>query len=1156
MLRASKAVRASGSGLSASLRLPPGQIRFVSTKLIQPKFRGKKAATRQTTYQPTDGSWDPQKAMAAEMSENKRKWLLAREKTKFGKLTKKLAELKKNSKPEEPKPVPMTQEQRELLDLIQAPLLTGNDFKNANRNFLNHKLGESSATATTTATGADVSPDSPEAIRAWERSHPDGICDRHVYRARLEDLEELEVAQKCMDPSSGKTPSVFNDRGNNLRRTVTAFFKQRNEDRKGRSNNLPRLQQLNMNARFESLKNLLLKGLEEETQFLIEQEKIYKARLESLSSLSEGQDKLAPADFDHFKKLQLEHAYSQTEIMDVLVEMGHIVASDNFNNLVRPAIMKHMVTDGSDMVHLLNLKHPGAMPVRVKYETFLARQGGNLGFISAAVTDGKRVFVQYRKEVVVYPFYKLSAGDLVELVKNVVISEIARIRKEYGVDEDELLAQLQIMADRGENYLQFYPQKPASEVDEVTGLPIEDESTAAEEDTLEYSFFKIHELEKEKFYATKSAVKLKLGLAEALENDEHFESVADAAQKPTRTSYEEVAAQIDDMRPASVLVARKTWDDITVALENNVLVGDLRTYVRDWSKTNKVRLPSGPLTKPVLLEVLRDTVWKLKLVDSVHDNTVTQTFRLTELQKIFLFKYHFQLVQLWVSRGADVSFSADANDQIEVTGTDKIVKMVNVTLSQFKSRITCVELEMDRSDLKKMTPALWKSLQEYTDTYIENEDGSVLVYHLGNAHKKTELLKRYIQCYSESSGTSPAPSLYQTNSEIVEKSAYFARAVSHELPWYLRHEKKWARWREIHGSDYMVETQEPEVTLTSSGKTETVSADRPLQNIISETLISSLESSAGEVVTQDADEVVESADQRKFDEKTAQKALLNGLVEPFDPAANNVAPTVYEKVSISATLGHMVSPMDSTRGTRGALDLSKKAQKGTHFSGSVPFVNEKLRSMFPKSKPGAQDRYKMIVHCYPVDDTSAPPLQIEAVNMIQDEKKKFKYPPASIYATLRQADLLVSLPSSSSDIKYTARSRQKLLPSHDFLQAWESWFRVSKNPDEFPRDFKININGENTEYRCVYTVYAHHDEYPLMTYDRVNDATAGVVMHKHIAGGVMCGVRNEVSLDTIWRNYKVDTEEESQETSNALLSEFVRNSLKFVDSLDAESIPL
>ncbi|SEI32508.1 YALIA101S02e19196g1_1 [Yarrowia lipolytica] len=1142
MLRASKAVRVSRSGLSESLRMLPPQVRSVSTQLVRNSGAKRKTATN-TVAKQRPAKWGSRKPTPAQIEESKQQWLAAREKAKFGKLAAKLAEMKSARQQKQPddgrqKVDPVTPEQRQLLDLIQGPLVTVQGDAKAHRNFL-------------TSTLRRITPYVDEGGSSLiEKGRFDFITGRHVVKSQLEDLCNLDDAQKSLDPASHRIPLVFDDRGNALRLSVTGFFKLRNETRKGRYT-LPLLQQINMPVRFESHRDLLLKVLEEEVQFQIEQEKIYQARLESLKSLSEGKEKLSEEDVARYKEIQQTHVSAQSEILRVLAKMGHIVACDNFDALLKPAILQHIITDGSETVHLLNLKDPLSRSIKINYNKFLSREGGQLDLPQAAVTDGTRVYAKYAKGVVVFPFYKLSGVQLIEILKKVVFAEFERIRTQYGIEEDELMAQLQIMADRGDNYLKFYPEKPISAVDEVTGLVLDETAgAAAEDDELKISFFKIHETEKEKYFSTKAAVRTDMGLPE--EQESEFESVSTAVQNST---YEDVVSELERLRPESIVVARKTWDGISQTIEKNILVDDLRQYIRDWSKENKIPFPTTRLLKADLIHLLRDRVWKITLTDSVPNNVVSQTFKLSELQKIFLFKYHYQLVQLWVTRGAEVSFADEKNDEIVVSAPEKILRMVSVTLSQFGSRITCAKLDMTKSQLSNMTPELWKSLQESTETHIVHTDSDVLVYYLGNAQKKTKLLSRYIRAMSPQGHFSQSI-IYQTNPESVDKSAFFPRAVSHEQPWYQRVIKKWARWREIHGSDYLSNTQEPKLSLVSSSGVSDLPSDLSLQNIISDTLITQLEALPSSIVTQDASQVVDSADQRQLSDRLAHKAILAGVVEPYDPAANNVAPTVYEKVSISATLGQLVHANKSTRDSRGSLDVSTiDPVRDVHFSGSVPFVNEKLRTMFPKSRPGAQDRYKMVLHCEPMSSTDAPPIQIEAVNMTRNEQM-FKYPPPSIYAVTRQTNLLVSLPSINSDMMYSARSRQKLLPSANLLHAWEVFFSKASRQVQYPPEFEINVNGENTAYRCVSVVYARHDEYPVLSFDNTNEATAGVVMHRNIAGGDMCGVRNEVSVETIWRDYKVATEDESQLKSDSLLDDFVGNSLKFMDSLDAESVPL
>lgn len=1146
MLRASKVVRASGSGLSTSLWVQAAQTRAVSTQLVRDTGFKRKPATKPPAKK--NAKWEPRKPPGAGKDD---KTISTRGKSKFGKLAAKLAEMKNAQKAKQkqdgPAVDPVTPEQRQLLDLIQGPLVTAQDFKSAHKNFLTNSLRRSTPFA-----------ESAEGASFLEKGVFDGISGRHTILSQLEDMDNLDDAQKCVGPASGEIPAVFNDLGDSLRDTVTQFFDTRG--RRGASKPFI-VQQINMPVRFHSQKKLLLKVLEEEAQFLIEQEKIYLARLESLQSLSEGKEKLSEDDRARYEEIQLTHATAQTEVSEALAEMGHVVVADNFNTLMKPAILKHILTDGSETVHAMNLNDPNGRTIRMRYSQFLARVNGKLGLPRAAVTDGKRVYAKYsNQDVVVFPFYRLSGVQLTDILKNVVFAEFERIRTQYNIDEDELVTQLQIMADRGENYIKFYPNKPVNAVDEITGLALDEPPAAAveEEDQLEFTFFKINETEKEKYFATKSAVRLNMGLPEVQEAD--FESVSGASAGAKASSYEDVVAELEKLRPESIMVARKTWENVSQTIERNILVEDLRQYIRDICQKKKIPLPNGRLLKADLIDLLRDRVWNVRLTDSLKDkdNIVSKTFKLTEIQKVFLFKYHFQLVQLWVTRGADVSFAGGQNnDEIAVSAPENTLKMVSVTLSQFGSRITCAKLDMTKSQLSNMTPELWKSLQETTETHVvRTDDGEVLLYYLGNAQKKAKIVKRYIQTM-EPQGRFSQSIIYQTNRESVNKSAFFPRAVSHEQPWYQRVIPNWARWREIHGSDYLVNTEQPRLSLvSSSGDVSELAADQPLQNIISDTLITQLEAIPSEIVTQDPSEVVETSDQRNLTEKIAQKAVLAGVVEPFDPASNNVAPTVYEKVSISATLGHLVHANKSTRGSRGSLDVSKiDPVQDVHFTGSVPFVNEKLRSMFPKARPGAQDRYKMVLHCEPVSSADAPPIQIEAVNMSRDESM-FKYPPPSIYAVTRQTNLLVSLPSINSDMMYTARSRQKLLPSPDFLHAWTAFFSKVSPKVQYPPEFEINVNGDNTAYRCVTVVYSRHDEYPVLSFDSANEATAGVVMHRHVAGGDMCGVRNEVSVETIWRDYKLETEEESQQTSDALLDEFVGNSLKFMDSLDAESVPL
>lgn len=1144
MLRASKVVRANGSGLKTSLWVQAAQTRAVSTQLVRNTGPKRKPATKPPAKR-KNAKWEPRKSPGAGTDG---KTFAARGNSKFGKLAAKLAELKnaQKAKQQQDGPDPVTPEQRRLLDLIQGPLVTAQDFKSAHRNFLTNSLKR-----------ATPSVESAEGASFLEKGVFDGISARYMTPSQLEDMENLDDAQKSLDSTSDDIPEVFNDRGDALRATVKQFL----YGRRGANKPLT-MQQINMPVRFQSHKMLLLKVLEEEAQFLIEQEKIYQARLESLKSLSEGKDRLSEDDRARYKEIQLTHATSQTEVSKALAEMGHVVVADNFNTLMKPAILKHILTDGSETVHVLNLKDPSGRTIRMRYSQFLARVNGKVGLPQAAVTDGKRVYAKYTADdIVVFPFYRLSGGQLTEILKNVVFAEFERIRTQYNIDEDELVTQLQIMADRGENYIKFYPNKPVTAVDEVTGLALDEQPAVEgeEEDQLEFTFFKINETEKEKYFATKTAVRLNMGLPEVQGAD--FESVSDASTGAKASSYEDVVAELEKLRPEAVMLARKSWEAISQTIERNILVEDLRQYVRDICQQKKIPLPNVRLLKADLIDLLRDRVWSIRLTDSpkVKDNIVSKTFKLTEIEKLFLFKYHFQLVQLWVTRGADVSFAGgENNDVIAVSAPENILKMVGVTLAQFGSRITCAKLDMTKSQLSTMTPALWKSLEETTETHIVRDDdnGEVLLYYLGNAQKKAKLVKRYIQTM-EPQGRFSQSIIYQTNRESVDKSAFFPRAVSHEQPWYQRVIPQWARWREIHGSDYLVNTEQPQLSLvSSSGDVFKLAADQPLQNIISDTLITQLEAIPSEIVTQDPSEVLETSDQRDLTDKIAQKAVLAGVVEPYDPASNNAAPTVYEKVSISATLGHLVHANKSTRDSRGSLDVAKiDPVRDVHFTGSVPFVNEKLRSMFPKARPGAQDRYKMVLHCEPVSSADAPPLQIEAVNMTRDECM-FKYPPPSIYAVTRQTNLLVSLPSINSDMMYSARSRQKLLPSPAFLHAWTAFFSKVSPKVQYPPEFEININGENTAYRCVTVVYSRHDEYPVLSFDSANEATAGVVMHRHVAGGDMCGVRNEVSVETIWRDYKVETEEESQQTSDALLDEFVGNSLKFMDSLDAESVPL
>ena len=389
MLRASKVVRASGSRLSVSPWVQAAQTRAVSTQLVRNPAPKRKPATNTSSKQQKNAKWGTRKPMAAGKDE---KTVSSRGKTKFGKLAAKLAEMKNAQKakqlqdgPGGPSVDPVTPEQRQLLDLIQGPLVTAQDFKSAHKNFLTNSLRRS--------TPEQVSAEGASMI---EKGVFDGIAGRYVTRSQFEDLASLDEAQKQLIPSpDGEVPLTFNDRGKTLRSAITQFFETRQLGRQGAFK--PRtVQQINMPVRFQSHKNLLLKVLEEEAQFLIEQEKIYLARLESLKSLSEDRDKLSEEDLARYKEIQETHtASAQTEISKVLAEVGHIVASDNFNTLMKPAILQHILTDGSETVHVMNLKDPSGRPFRLRYAKFLERNGGKLALPVAAVAnkDEKRVII-------------------------------------------------------------------------------------------------------------------------------------------------------------------------------------------------------------------------------------------------------------------------------------------------------------------------------------------------------------------------------------------------------------------------------------------------------------------------------------------------------------------------------------------------------------------------------------------------------------------------------------------------------------------------------------------------------------------------------------------------------------------------------------------
>ncbi|KAG5363494.1 hypothetical protein CJU89_2669 [Yarrowia sp. B02] len=1110
MLRASKMVRASPTGLPAPLRMLVGQHRLVSTQLVRNPVSKKKTAASKKS-----GLWRSRKPSSGSSEESKHKWLTMRETKKAGKLAAKLAELKSKNKKRSADPV--TPEQRQLLDLIQGPVVSANDLKIVHRNFLTNALRRTY--------NHEPSVGASTAERAWE----DPVSGHTVFNSQLESLETLPDEQKSDNPAGESIPHVFNDRGNTLHSQVTSYFKQRSAARRG-TPSLPVLQQLNMPVRFASHREDLFKILEAEAQFQIEQEKIYQARLESIKSRAEVH--LSKEDLARYKSLQQSHADSQNQVTEVLTHMGHVLVHDNFNKTVKPALIKQLLSHGSDSVHILNTKFPQSPPIRMKLDKFLSRQKDGVALPQAAVSDGKRVYAKYNENIVVFPFYRLDGVRLTELLKNVVFAEFERIRREYSVAEDELVAQLGILADRKENYLRTYPPKPAVEVDEVTGLPVDD--------PLEFTFFKINETEKEKYFKTRSAFRASMGLPEVLP-----ESVLESGVKTS--SYADVVVELEKLKPLSVLVNRKQWDAIAESIDKNVLVDDLRQYVRDKLQEKAVPLPKTRLVKAELVELLRQA-WGITLSDSFESHRVCKRYKLSAIQKEVLFKHHFQLVELWVTRGADVSLE---NDELVVSAHERAAKIVDVTLSQFSARITSGKLDMSKQELKRMTPALWKSVGEATETHIVHSDDGIVVYYLGNVHKKIALIKRYVQLMQPSAGFSQSI-LYQTNPESVAKSAFFPRSVSHEQPWHQRVVQKWARWREIHGADYMVNLEQPQLSLVSSAGVSSVPSDQPLQNVISDTLMTQLEALPSTVVTQDPAEVVESADERGLKPEVAEKAARAGVVAPFDPSANNMAPTVYEKVSISATLGHLVHANKTTRGSRGSLDVASiDPLQDVHFSGSIPYLNEKLRSMFPKAR-SVEDRYKAVMHFAPVSG-DAPPVEVEAVHMDKEEKQ-FQYPPPSLYAVTRHANVAVSLPSTNADMLFSARSRQKLLPSQAFLDTWANFWGKASRQVQYPPDFELNVNGENTQYRCSHVVYTRQDEYPPLNTD-LQESPVGVVLHRHTAGGDMCGVRNEVILGTVWRDYKIEAAEE-QAKSDLLLDDFVGNSLKFMDSLDAESLPL
>lgn len=742
--------------------------------------------------------------------------------------------------------------------------------------------------------------------------------------------------------------------------------------------------------------------------------------------------------------------------------------------------------------------------------------------------------------------------------------------------------------------MDIYPPKPSEEVDEITGLPV---APYTEPEDMAFSFFKIHENEKERYYSTKQAVRQALGSDTGKQPIEAYDvdhldyklSQKDEVLPATqRASYEDVVAAIEQMRPGSMLVSRKHWKIEQFKLDNTFLKSDLQRYVKEWCAANGEKSPANlsAMPKDQLIEVIRETVWGITLTTTVEGNTYSKGFRLSDTQKLFLFKYHYSLVQLWVSRGAEISFKGDTGkNDIYVTAGEEIMAMVSITLSQFGSRLTRAPLGLSAAEVAQLPQELLGRLQESTLTLLEpQEDGTLEVVYLGDAAKKAVHLNRYLRMLQQPQRFSQSV-IYQTNPEAVEKSAFFPRAVAHEQPWHKRAVRTWSRWREIHGSEYLVNAERPELSLVTSEGVQQLSTDQPLQTLIASALRDRLDALPAQTIEQDAEHTVEPESERDQDDPLTHEAIAAGIVAPYDPSANNTTTSNYEKIAVSASLGHLVHAGKTTRGSKGSLDVSAlDPVKDVHFSGSVPFLNEKLRSMFPKPRPTAQERFKIVLHCEPVGgpgSQNCPPIEIEAVSMTKKENL-YKYPPPSVYAVTRHANLLVSLPSTNSDMLYSARSRQKILPTADLLQAWRKYARGINRGDnvEHAPVFEVNINHENVLYQCVNVVYTRHDEYPVASFDKTDPlSSGGTVIHRNTAGGDISGVQNYVSVDTTYREYNSEAANEpsgpeqqlegqiptsaadsgptsNQQLSNALLEDFVGNSLKFMDSLDAEAVPL
>lgn len=1098
MLRASQAVRVGVKCVSSASMLHPPHTRLISVQLVRDKSKKRKSATPKK--KPLPEKW------GARMADDDYKSILApskRARSKFGKLADKLAQIKAAKAQEELSSDPEERAQKALLNSIQGPLMSPEDFKTKHHDFLKPVRPV-----------ARVDPESKSYV---ERTYFDSLSGRHVAKSSLDNLYKLDSAQK-----GTKTALVFDKRGAVLVRKVNEFMESRDKRR-------PRLQQINMRVRIKALQHRLQLMVEDEVQFQIEQQKIYLAKLETIQSRAEGEDVLSEEDITLLESLKAEYASQDTPLSSVLVQLGDYMAKYDFQYL-KSDLVRLILSNDSDTINILDPKDDWSLK-QLKIAKFVSRNQG-MFIPTATVCDGSRLYARCAQDIVIVPFTKVSDRQLSVLYKNALSAEFERIKKEYDLSEDEAIGQLQAIFDSGDNYLAHFPVLP------------KEKQVVEEQD--EFDFFQLEEASKDYYYKYDKLAPAEIELPDEAESIKH-------SLRSQESTFDQVVSYLNMLKPPTDVVYTQRWTALAEKIEKSVLVDDLRKYIRESFKKNKIPFPQRRLLQHDLIEMLRTQVWKLTLTDSIKQlNFSTATFTLSDTEKLLLFKYHFELVRLWASRGADVSFSGE--HELEVKGSNQSQHLVSVTLAQFKERVTRARLDLSASDVDKMTPELWKTLETTTETQMDYSDSDdIQVSYLGNADKAVSLLKRYIDSMKPHSRFSQSI-MYQTNPESVQKSAFYPRSVSHEQPWYKRATKSWSRWREIHGSEFVINTEQPVLSLVTSKGVKKLATDLPLQNLISETLQKQLATLPATTITQDEEHCVV-AETR--DEKTVRQANALGVSAPYDPSANNEE-SDYEKVAIEAVLGHLVHANKSTGDAKGSLDVANiNPVSDVHFSGSVPFVNEKLQSMFPKSRHAAQDRFRVVLSCIPVSG-NAPPISIEAVTL-QKNESWLQYAPPSVYAITRQANLLVSLPSTNSDIMFVAKARHKLHPSADMLETWKKFSQDFKRKVDHPPQFELNVNGKNVTYKCVSVVYTRHDEYPIVNYQ---EASSGVILHRNTLGGDLSGVRNEVSMGMVYRDYEEGREleegeeEHPQDTSDKLLYEFVGNSLKFMDSLDAESVPL